>query len=72
MKHMHTITDSTMPCLYYRVAEWESRYRARESKPEDLELISELRILTQQQKQRIKDLIVSLDYRASVRETSVD
>ena len=31
----------------------------RESKPEDLELIRELQVLTQQQKQKMKDLIVS-------------
>ncbi len=42
-----------------RVADWEQRHRRRESKPEDLDLIRELQALTRQQKQKMKDLIVS-------------
>lgn len=49
---MHALSDC-------RVSEWEHRYRVRESKPEDLEAIRQLRLLTEQQKQKMKDLIVS-------------
>lgn len=43
-----------------RLSEWEQRYRARESKREDLELIKELKSIVQQQKMKMKDLIVRL------------
>jgi hypothetical protein len=44
----------------HRVRDWEKRYKSRESKPQDLELIRELKLLTEQYLQRIKDLIVSI------------
>ena len=40
------------------MSDWEQRYKARDSKPEDLEQIRELRILVEQQKLKMKDLIV--------------
>lgn len=43
-----------------RLGEWEQRYRTRESKREDLELIKELKSIVQQQKMKMKDLIVRL------------
>ena len=43
------------------MSEWETRYKSRDSKPEDLEQIRELTSLTQQQKLKIKDLIVRQD-----------
>lgn len=49
-----------------RVADWEQKHKRRESKPEDLELIKELQALTQQQKLKMKDLIVRHSLRRSL------
>ena len=47
------------PCYIHRLSEWEHRYKMRESKPEDLEAIRELRMTVREQEQKIKDLVVS-------------
>ena len=42
-----------------RLAELEHRYRSRESRPEDLEAIKELKLTVQEQERKMKELIVS-------------
>ena len=43
----------------YRLAEAEERYSQRDSRPEDLELIQQLREEVQEREMRVKQLIVS-------------
>ena len=43
----------------YRLAEAEERYNQRDSRPEDLELIQQLREEVQEREMRVKQLIVS-------------
>ena len=42
-----------------RLAESERRYRSRESRPDDLEAIRELKLTVQEQERKMKELIVS-------------
>lgn len=43
----------------YRLAESEHRYHNRESRPEDLEAIRDLRVKLREQEQKMKELVVS-------------
>ena len=42
----------------HRLSDWEQRYKTRDSKPEDVEAIIELRMIVGQQQQKMKDLVV--------------
>ena len=59
-RNYRDISSMIAPPPIYRVKDGERRYKNRESKPEDLELIRELKLLKEQHTQRIKDLIVSI------------
>lgn len=48
----------------HRLTESERRYRSRDSKPEDLEAIQELRLIVQEQERKIKELVVSSHHKA--------
>lgn len=58
MSRVSRVTDIMTLVLSVRVVEWEQRYTSRESKPEDLEAIRELQLLTEHQRVKMKDLIV--------------
>ena len=42
-----------------RISEWQRRYHARDSKPEDLETIKELKMIVREQEQKMREFIVS-------------
>ena len=43
----------------YRISEWQRRYHARDSKPEDLETIKELKMIVREQDLKVREFIVS-------------
>jgi len=45
--------------FHLRIHDWEQKYALRDSRPEDLDQIRELKEATERQKMKIKDLIVS-------------
>ena len=45
--------------IFVRISEWQHRYHARDSKPEDLETIKELKMIVREQEQKMRELIVS-------------
>ena len=45
--------------LLVRISEWQRRYHARDSKPEDLETIKELKMIVREQEQKMREFIVS-------------
>ena len=60
----HLFPFSLVPiCLILctcRISEWQRRYQARDSKPEDLETIRELKMIVREQEQRMKEFNVCL------------
>ena len=50
----------------YRLEEAEDRYNSRDSRPEDLELIQQLRDAVLEREERMKALVVSLCMKSSV------
>lgn len=44
--------------IVIRISEWQRRYHARDSKPEDLEMIKELKIIVREQEQKMREFIV--------------
>ena len=51
--------DVELFCFCCRISEWQRRYHARDSKPEDLETIKELKMIVREQQQKMKEFIVS-------------
>ena len=49
---------SNVTTIAIRLSEWERRYKSRDSKPEDIAAIRELRSIVREQEQRMKDLVV--------------
>ena len=57
--HIAFVMEKYMCLLASRLSEVERRYKSRDSKPEDIETIKELRFIVQEQERKMKDLIVS-------------